>query len=48
MAGSDAVADLADRGHEIGLHTHDHAPLWQMNAAALTSDIKKTEQRTKA
>jgi peptidoglycan/xylan/chitin deacetylase (PgdA/CDA1 family) len=41
MADPDAIPDLADRGHEIGLHTHGHAPLWQTNPRTLTSDIEK-------
>jgi len=45
MAGPEAIADLADRGHEIGLHTHGHMPLWQTNARTLTSDIERNLNR---
>src|ERR1700712_5086037 len=41
MAGPDAISDLADRGHEIALHTHGHVPLWQTNRRTLTSDVER-------
>ena len=41
MADPDAVSDLADRDHEIALHTDCHAPVWQMSASALSAEIQK-------
>ena len=39
VAGPDAVGDLHRRGHEIGLHTHSHRPVFNMAAAEFEADL---------
>lgn len=39
VADADAVAGLAGRGHEIGMHTHAHRPVAEMSASALRTDM---------
>jgi len=39
VAGADAVADLASRGHEIALHSHAHRPAAAMTAGAFAADL---------
>lgn len=39
VAGADKVADLHERGHEIGLHSHAHKPANRMWPAAFVADL---------
>lgn len=39
VASADAVADLHQRGHEIGLHTHSHRPVFNMAANEFEADL---------
>lgn len=39
VAGPDALRDLHARGHEIGLHTHGHAPLPDMRPGVFEADM---------
>ena len=44
VAGTQAVADLHRRGHEVGLHSHHHRPAWGVNAGAFADEIALTRQ----
>src|SRR5262245_1736816 len=39
VADAEAVAALAQRGHEIGLHTHRHVPVIDLDAALFRRDM---------
>jgi peptidoglycan/xylan/chitin deacetylase (PgdA/CDA1 family) len=39
IAGPEAVVDLHRRGHEIGLHTHSHRAVFDMDARAFEADL---------
>lgn len=39
IAGPDAIRDLHDRGHEIGLHTHSHRPSFLMGRRQFGADL---------
>ena len=39
VASAEAVRDLDQRGHEIGLHTHSHRPVFNMGAAEFEADL---------
>ncbi len=39
IAGADAIGDLHDGGHEIGLHTHSHRPSYMMDRRQFVADL---------
>jgi peptidoglycan/xylan/chitin deacetylase (PgdA/CDA1 family) len=44
ILGPDEVADLHLRGHEIGLHSHRHAPASSLGANSFADDIKRNRE----
>jgi peptidoglycan/xylan/chitin deacetylase (PgdA/CDA1 family) len=39
IAGADAIRDLHENGHEIGLHTHSHRPSYLMDRRQFVADL---------
>lgn len=48
VAGEGDVARLAERGHEIGLHSHRHLPVAHMGAKAFAADLDEAGRRLAA
>jgi peptidoglycan/xylan/chitin deacetylase (PgdA/CDA1 family) len=44
LAGPDEIRDLARRGHDIGLHTHDHRPVSALSARDFSEDLAQNRK----
>lgn len=48
LANADDVLRLAAKGHEIGLHTHTHTPLWALSGDGISREVALNEQALQA
>lgn len=44
VANAEQLLTLAERGHEIGLHTHSHTPIWALSKDGIDREIRLNRQ----